>query len=79
MFGSNFFLFIFICDIFVTNAWHSSINFNFKVDFESIKVNEMKVFQSFYLNRDYFSLLSSRRNNFLDDVDELHSVFIGAR
>lgn len=73
--------------ILLTNAWHSSIEFDFKInDYLTLKPNgslngddklQARVFESVYLNRDYFALLSSNRNNFFDI--ENSTILIGAR
>jgi hypothetical protein len=45
-------------------AWQSSIKFNNRIDFDNEKINnKIHSFQSDYKDHDFFSLLSSTRNN----------------
>lgn len=63
----------------IVNSWHNKIEFDFIAYKNESK--ELKLFESIYLNHDYFSLLSSTRNNYFDlnNDKKVNSIFIGAR
>jgi hypothetical protein len=64
-------------------SWHGTVVYNFTTIIND--QNELKLFETSYGDRDYFTLLSSERNNFFDlnqDDDfskRKSSIMIGAR
>ncbi|CAF0729646.1 unnamed protein product [Brachionus calyciflorus] len=73
-------LIFFVKIINISNGWHHSIEYNFKINTTDIENDQVKMFESVYSSRDYFQLLSSNRNNNFD-IDDLSnpSILIGAR
>ena len=63
----------------LAEAWHHSNLFNFTVKIATLANFRLpvKVFESTYLADDYFALISSNRNNFLNS--NANSIIIGAR
>lgn len=57
------------------NAWHKTVKFNFTVN--DISDSHVNVFESSYLENDYFSMISSNRNNHMDMDSQ--SVYVGGR
>ena len=57
------------------NAWHRSVKFNFTLS--DISTSQVNVFESGYMGNDYFSMVSSNRNNHLDTAS--NSIYIGGR
>lgn len=58
-----------------TLSWHNSIKFDSIVD--NISNYSLDLFESSYKGRDYFSLISSNRNNHMDE--NTGKVFLGGR
>jgi hypothetical protein len=81
------FINISINNILNVQSWHGTVEYNFTTIIND--QDELKLFESFYGDRDYFTLLSSKRNNYFDlnkdddDVDDSStkksSIIIGAR
>ena len=79
MYSPTFFgayLFISIASILPrASAWHNSIKFDLTVN--NISSYSMNLFESSFMDRDFFSLISSNRNNHMDDKTK--RVFLGGR
>lgn len=59
------------------NGWQMTVNFDNKIENYINSKDDYRVFESVYLRNDYFALLASKRNNYIDSSQGY--MMIGAR